>query len=1072
MIERFLYTIFNSTISIFPRPFREFLRANGGRVYGQIRPVFSAVGKTTSILISIILRESKPKFIEEKNSFVQFLEWPEEQTSDRVFAFFLPQFHEIEENNLWWGQGFTEWSNVRPAKPLFEGHRQPHIPIGQGYYDLSSSGVLAKQANLAKNYGISGFCFYFYWFAGKTLLEGPLKNYLEDTSMDREFVLCWANENWTRAWDGADNEILIEQRHSDSDDLSFIAYISKYLIDGRYLKIDAKPVILIYRPDILPDLEKTTSIWRQWCRDNGIGEIYIAVTNSFSFHSSQGIDGVVDFAPNGVPLPTHYKSSKTSKEKIKTHLIEDVGPRRPNPKRNLDHFGSAVPSWDNTPRKGIRGTVFTDSSRKVFSRDLRKILDGYDTEKRAGDKRIVFINAWNEWAEGAHLEPDLHAGYSWLQTARDAITQRKYIQRSRNPSILVVTHDCHPHGAQFLALNLIKTLKNHFKFNVYSVSLGGGKLESQFNEFAEHINFETILDDQASLEREISKLFEQGVRTAIVNSVASAGIISCLAAKGIRVVTLVHEMTELITDMSLQANCTIASDLSDTIVFPSKVVEQDFLGNYDVDKEKILIKPQGIYQKLEPLPENLAAFRAKARKAIGFPSDQTVIIGVGYADYRKGFDLFLDFVEDSFKQEKNYRFIWLGNISTMAQELLQSRIGILNDPRLTITGFVANVHTYLAASDLFLMSSREDPFPSVVLEAAAQGVPSVCFRGATGTEELSNEFGTVVEFGDWKSIHDFINAQLTIGERDSIGVARTTRENYNFKGYVWDLLAAGGVSPRKVSVIVPNYNSKPWIQERVASILQQEYPIFEIVLLDDASTDGSFEIARELFLSSGIRVKSIQNSTNSGSTTKQWAKGVENSTGDLIWIAESDDSCKKTLLTELVRRFETPSTVLAYAESETIDENGVLLSRDYRGYSSEFQESRPFGFNIKGETAALELLSVKNTIPNVSGVLFKRESIQMALLKLNEIGFNGKYTGDWLAYFFTCMYGDVAYVPENLNIHRRHKSSLSFQNIRSHIEEVENTQLRILNLIDASTELRDLARGYIRRITSENLGEP
>jgi glycosyltransferase involved in cell wall biosynthesis len=1072
LIERFLYTIFNSTISIFPRPVKEFLRTNGGRIYGQIRPVFSAVGKTTSVFISLILGKSKPKFIEEKNAFVPFLQWPEEQTSDRVFAFFLPQFHEIDENNLWWGKGFTEWSNVRPAKPLFEGHRQPHIPIGQGYYDLSSPGVLAKQANLAKNYGISGFCFYFYWFAGKTLLESPLKNYLEDTSIDREFVLCWANENWTRAWDGADNEILIEQRHSDSDDLAFISYISKYLIDARYLKIDAKPVVLIYRPDILPDLEKTTSIWRQWCRDNGIGEIYIAVTNSFSFRSTQGIDGVVDFAPNGVPLPTHYKSSKDSRAKIKTHLIEDVGPRRPSPKRNLDHFGSAVPSWDNTPRKGTRGTVFTDSSRKVFSRDLRKILDGYDLEKRDGDKRLVFINAWNEWAEGAHLEPDLHAGYSWLQTARDALSQRKYIVRSRNPSILVVTHDCHPHGAQFLALNLVKTLKSHFKFNVYSVSLGGGKLEPEFKEFSEHTNFETILDDYSSIDREIAKLFEQGVRTAIVNSVASAEIIGRLSAKGIRVVTLIHEMTELITDMSLQANCTIASDLSDTLVFPSKVVEQDFLANYDVDKKKIVIKPQGIYQKLDPLPDNLDSIRAKARKTLDLPSDKSVIIGVGYADFRKGFDLFLDFVEDSLREDKNYQFIWLGNISARAQELLNSRIGLLNDSRLRITGFVSDVKTYLAASDVFFMSSREDPFPSVVLEAAACGIPSVCFRGATGTEELSKSFGTVVELGDWEAIHEFIRTLDTEASRGSIEIARTIREEYNFLGYLWELLAAGGVAPTKVSVIVPNYNSKPWIEERVSSILKQEYPIFEIVLLDDASTDGSFEIARDMFLLAGIRVRTLQNPRNVGSVTKQWEKGVQNSTGDLIWIAESDDSSKKTFLTELVRRFDTPSTALAYSESETIDEHGRLLSRDYKGYSTEFQNSRTFGFNIKGEQAIIELLSLKNTIPNVSGVLFKRKAIQMAFLKLNEIGYNGKYTGDWLTYVFTSMYGDVAFVPENLNIHRRHKSSLSFQNIRSHIEEVEDTQLRILNLIDASTELKDSARAYIQRITSEYLGEP
>jgi lipopolysaccharide biosynthesis protein len=344
----------------------------------------------------------------------------------KVIAFYLPQFHPVPENDAWWGSGFTEWAYVSRAVPQFVGHYQPHLPGELGFYDLRLPGVQRRQVELAKIYSVAGFCFYFYWFAGKRLLELPLLNYLADKTLDLPFCLCWANENWTRQWDTLSGDVLIGRRHSPTDDLQFIAYLSRYLRDPRYIRIGGKPLIVIYRPNLLPSMRDTASRWREWCRSNGIGEIFIVYTQSFEAvdPAQYGLDAAIEFPPNNTSPPDIGAEVDLLNPDYAGRVHDwRIFPRRSDAYANPGYpvFRGVCPSWDNEPLRPARGTTFHGSSPSGYLRWLENAA--LDTVARTDDPsaRLVFANAWNAWAEGAHLEPDSRHGYGYLESTRMAL---------------------------------------------------------------------------------------------------------------------------------------------------------------------------------------------------------------------------------------------------------------------------------------------------------------------------------------------------------------------------------------------------------------------------------------------------------------------------------------------------------------------------------------------------------------------------------------------------------------------------------------------------------------------------
>jgi len=346
----------------------------------------------------------------------------------RAIAFYLPQYHPIPENDTWWGPGFTEWTNVAKAKPNFSGHYQPHLPGELGFYDLRVPEVREQQAGLAREFGIHGFCYYAYWFNGTRLLNRPFDEVLSSGSPDFPFCICWANENWTRTWDGKDHHVLIGQQHSSEDDIAFIRSLMPALRDERYIRIHGRPLILVYKVDLLPDPAQTAVVWREQCLGAGVGDIYLACVhnNADPLRNMDprtiGFDAAVEFPPLGKGIatnPPHHRVNPKFRglcyDYAATAARFESADSHP-----FTYFRGVMPSWDNTARRQDAGSIFLGSSPEAY-RDWLDAAVSWTARMRVGDERLVFINAWNEWGEGNHLEPDQRYERAYLQATADVM---------------------------------------------------------------------------------------------------------------------------------------------------------------------------------------------------------------------------------------------------------------------------------------------------------------------------------------------------------------------------------------------------------------------------------------------------------------------------------------------------------------------------------------------------------------------------------------------------------------------------------------------------------------------------
>lgn len=357
-------------------------------------------------------------------------------TDVRAIAFHLPQFHPIPENDAWWGAGFTEWTNVAKARPLFKGHEQPHLPADLGFYDLRLPEVREAQAALAREHGLHGFCYYHYWFNGRRLLNRPFDEIVASGRPDFPFCLCWANESWTRRWDGMDREILLEQQYSDEDYIRHAQWLLPVFADPRYIRVGDRPLFLVYRASRLPDSRRACELWRTEVTRAGLPEPFLCRVESFGNERNEptaaGFDAAVEFQPDWARLPGRIECARrwrwlgqlTGGNRIfrdnEVHEYADlVDLACSKPGVTYRRFPCVAPRWDNTPRRATGAMVFHRSSPELYAKWLRHAVDrvrGWPPEQR-----IVFLNAWNEWGEGAHLEPCQQWGHAYLDATKEVL---------------------------------------------------------------------------------------------------------------------------------------------------------------------------------------------------------------------------------------------------------------------------------------------------------------------------------------------------------------------------------------------------------------------------------------------------------------------------------------------------------------------------------------------------------------------------------------------------------------------------------------------------------------------------
>ncbi|MDO6460986.1 glycoside hydrolase family 99-like domain-containing protein [Granulosicoccaceae sp. 1_MG-2023] len=941
----------------------------------------------------------------------------------RTIAFYLPQFYAFEENDRWWGKGFTEWRNVMRGSPRFEGHYQPRIPRDLGFYDLTNEEVIVEQSRLAQEAGIEAFCFYYYWFNGKRLMDKPLDLFAESAQIDQPFCIMWANENWTRTWDGLDREVLIQQDYSEEDEDAFIADTLRYFRNERYIRVDGKPLFILYRPGLVPEAKATIARWRRkWAAALGV-EPRILMVQGFgdTDPGEYGIDGAVEFPPHKVctDLPAINNKLKVLDKDFTGHVVsyDDViasslGEDAPE----FPLIKTVVPHWDNDARREGRGFTMFGSTPEKYKQWLSGAIDFAQANPLDGES-LVFINAWNEWAEGTYLEPDVHFGHAYLNATRKAVYG---LQESAGKKLLLVGHDAYRHGAQMLLLNMAAIYRNQFGMDVTIVLLSGGPLLPEYEALADVHVIERD-GEQAVLDLIGEAQFSQ----AITNTSVSGRVVKAIRRRGIRVLSLIHELPKLITEYGLEESVSDIATASDVVVFPADFVERGFVSIAGDIKGRSVIRPQGSYQ---PISADPAAY-AEVRQELGLPADAKIILNVGFADLRKGFDLFCHTASHFAATHPDYHFVWVGGLSQEMEHWVYSDFTAGQKAgNLHCVGFTDQVARYFNACDVFFLTSREDPYPTVVLEAMAVGKPVCLFSGTTGLASVVERFGAMVDRNDLAGIESALTMLTT---QDSAQKAQARRdyvaEECRFDDYCFDLLQMLNPDLKKVSAVIPNYKYERYIASRIQSVFAQDYPVFETIVLDDCSPDNSVDEIRRTLDASGRLAQLHLNKTNSGNTFVQWAKGLSHCRGDYVWIAEADDLAEPQFLSASLAAFKD-GTVLSFTDSAQIGTDNEALAGSYDYYYRNIDKALFGGdFDLSGEEFVARALSVRNPILNVSSVVWSRDALVEALDNTGTEVKSYRLVGDWRLYA-QVLSGEgarVSYVAKPLNVHRRHASSVT-----------------------------------------------
>ncbi len=986
----------------------------------------------------------------------------------KLLAYYLPQYHPVPENEAWWGKGFTEWTNLGRALPRFAGHYQPRIPRDLGHYRLDSTDTLHRQIAMAKGAGLHGFVVYFYWFNGRRLLEGPLEALLADPTLDMPFCLMWANENWTRRWDGSEHEILLSQDYHSRDERALVDEFARHFADPRYIRIGGRPVLMVYRPRLIPDTAATVARWRRLFQAaHGEDPIFI-MGQSFGDTDPRefGMDAAVEFPPHKltsqVPMITDqlhvldpaFDAQVYDYAAIARASVDEAAPPYPLIK-------TVVPGWDNDPRRQGAGTVLHGATPALYQAWLEDLIR-YARRNRIEGEAIVCINAWNEWAEGATLEPDVHWGGAFLNATARAVSGLPAVEsRTR---VLLIGHDALAHGAQTLLLRIGRALRAGHGVDIAFLLLGGGVMEADYRSVAPT----TVAGGLDQLDGLLQAARAGGCNAAIVNSAASAGVVPLLQRHGIQSVLLVHELPRLLQEKGLQEPLRQALAVVDTVVFPAELVRERCYEALAATPRHAVVLPQGIDLPDTPAPPVLAAVRAELRVPVG----GLLALGMGYADLRKGFDLFLQAWRVTRDVQPPMCFAWAGGIDPTTKAYLGTEIAAAEATNtFRFLGPRPDPAALLAAADVFLLTSREDPLPSVALEAMAVGTPVVAFQETGGIPDLLTYYGggRSVPLGDVAAMVDgALQEALGATSARRARLSATGRAAFRFEDYTARLLSLARPAMLPISVVVPNCDYGRYLEERLASIFAQSYPVTEIIVIDDASTDDSVTVIERTAQAWNRRIRLVRQDRRSGSVFAQWRRAAELATGEWLWIAEADDGAEPSMLAALAAaaaRARDPA--FAFCDSRAIDPAGATMWPDHKTYYGPSVLATDAVF--EGAAFLRSHLAERNLIMNASAVLWHREELLAALRRCEAELREFRVAGDWRLYAEVLARegAQVAYVSKPLNHHRRHAASVTARiGAAAHSAEIARIHDVVAKLVGPDAALRRRQRRYRKTLLS------
>jgi glycosyltransferase involved in cell wall biosynthesis len=741
------------------------------------------------------------------------------------------------------------------------------------------------------------------------------------------------------------------------------------------------------------------------------------------------------------------------------------------PRANFPLIKTVVPSWDNDARRQGAGLVIQGSTPQKYEAWLATLVQQAQKHTFFGEP-FVCVNAWNEWCEGAYLEPDLHFGSAYLNaTARAATGLTRDLSL---PKILLVGHDAFPSGAQHLLLNIGKTLRSAFNVEVEYLLLQGGAMEAEYASVAPL----TVLKQASEIPATLRHFREKGFTAAVANTTASGRATTFLAEMGFRTISLVHELPRILHEKNLEDVARLAIGSAQRVVFASEFVRDKLVEALELDAsdERFLIRAQGSYKQIEPVP----AEAVLVRKEFGIGPTDKMVLGVGYADLRKGFDLFLQVWNLVRQRNPNVHFCWAGGIDPGLHEWLEPEIKRAEATgRFHLAGFRSDMQALYSASDVYALTSREDPFPTVALEALSVGVPVVAFEDSGGIPGflVKEGVGRVVPYCDVPAMAQAVENLLrrAPSEAERARMTEIIQTNFAFSDYVRDLLRLAVPSLPTISVAVPNYNYAHCLPERLHTIFDQNHPVEEIIVLDDCSSDDSIPVIMKLADERQRDLTLVINEQNSGSVFAQWARAAEMARGEFLWIAEADDLSELTFLSSLLALMKgDPDIALGFTDSKSIDVDGAHLYASYKLYYATIELgalSRTEVFD--GRDFVIRYLGVKNTILNVSSVLWRREALLRALEACRDDLKDLRMAGDWRLYLeaLAAPGARIAYVADPLNVHRRHAASVTHSlKAQKHIEEIDGLQRVARERFDLSKREIGSQAAYLEEVTAQLLG--